>query len=125
MSRRPRSEPKTVGAVLPGVLRDLGLGEAALGVRLAEAWAQLAGADAAAHSWPAGLRGGVLEVEVDSSVWAQQLQLRRPELLRALRAFLAEDATPSTPPLRDLRLRVGRAGGGVLPPAGALPPRGA
>ena len=50
------------------------------------------------------LRRGVLDVEVDASAWAQQLQLRRPELLAALRARSGEAAP------RDLRLRVGRRG---------------
>lgn len=106
--RRPKSQPTPVGTVLPGLLRDLGLGEAAAAARVSEAWASLVGAEAAAHSWPAALRDGVLEVEVDASVWAQQLQLRRPELLRGLRAFLEAEA--GSPPIRDLRLRLGRAG---------------
>jgi predicted nucleic acid-binding Zn ribbon protein len=84
------------------VLRDLGLGEAAEAARISEAWAAIVGAEAAAHSWPAALRAGVLDVEVDSSVWAQQLQLRRAELLAELARRL-EGAAP-----RDLRLRVGR-----------------
>ena len=43
----------------------------------------------------------VLEVTVDSSVWCQQLQMRRPELLASLREALGADAP------RDLWLRVG------------------
>ena len=88
--------------MLPDVLRDLGLGEAATAARISQTWAEVVGAEAAAHSWPAGLRGGVLEVAVDASPWAQQLQLRRPELLAALSARLG-DAAP-----RDLRLHIGR-----------------
>jgi len=110
MKRRPRSQPTVVSSVLPDVLRDLGLGDAAIAARLSEAWEELAGSEAAAHSWPAGLRAGVLEVEVDSSVWAQHLQLRRPELLRVLRDFLAGPGEGPSPPLRDLRLRIGRSG---------------
>jgi len=105
VKRRPRSEPTAVGRVLPGVLRDLGLGEAAEAARISEAWAEIVGAEAAAHSWPAALRGGVLDVEVDSSVWAQQLQLRRTALLAELARRL-EGAAPG-----ELRLRVGRSGG--------------
>jgi predicted nucleic acid-binding Zn ribbon protein len=47
------------------------------------------------------MRAGVLEVTVDSSVWCQQLQMRRPELLASLREALGPDAP------RDLWLRVG------------------
>ena len=93
-----------MGAVVPEVLRDLGLAEAAVATRISEAWSEVVGAEAAAHSWPAALEAGVLDVEVDSSVWAQQLQLRLPELLAELARRL-EAAAP-----RRVRLRVGRGG---------------
>jgi len=91
---------------VPEVLRDLGLGEAAVAARISEAWREVVGAEAAAHSWPAALHAGVLDVEVDSSVWAQELQLRRASLLAELARRL-EGAAP-----RDVRLRVGRGGAG-------------
>jgi predicted nucleic acid-binding Zn ribbon protein len=47
------------------------------------------------------MRGEVLEATVDSSVWCQQLKLRTPEILAALRRELG-DAAPA-----DLRLRIG------------------
>ena len=94
-----------MGTVLPEVLRDLGLGEAANAARISEAWAEIVGAEAAAHSWPAALRAGVLDVEVDSSVWAQQLQLSRTALLLELARRFESEAP------RDLRLRVGRGPG--------------
>jgi predicted nucleic acid-binding Zn ribbon protein len=101
--RRPKSHPTAVGAVLPDVLRELGLGEAATAARISAAWGEIVGPEAASHSWPAALRAGILDVEVDSSVWAQQLQLRRPELLAELARRLDAEA-PS-----GLRLRVGRS----------------
>ena len=54
-----------------------------------------------AHCRPSALRGAVLEATVDSSVWCQELQLQRREILAALRRELG-DAAPS-----DLRLFVG------------------
>jgi predicted nucleic acid-binding Zn ribbon protein len=102
VKRRPKSQPTAVGRVLPDVLRELGLGEAATGARISAAWAEIVGAEAAAHSWPAALHGGTLEVAVDASAWAQHLQLRRPELLAALSARLGPEAP------RALRLRIGR-----------------
>lgn len=109
MKPRPKSQPTAVGEVLPGVLADLGLGEAATAARISEAWAAVVGAEAAAHSWPAALRAGVLDVEVDSSAWAQQIQLRRTALLAELAHRLEADAP------RDLRLRLGRGARGVIP----------
>jgi len=70
-------------------------------MRIAACWEQAVGAEIAAHCRPSALRGGVLEVTVDSSVWCQQLQMRRDEILGGLRSALGADAPA------DLRFRVG------------------
>jgi len=99
--RRGRREPERVGAGLPGVLRDLGLGESARALRIHERWEEAVGPDVAAHCRPVALQRGELEVHVDSSAWCQTLRLRAPELVAALRATLGDDAPDS------LWLRVG------------------
>ena len=102
MKRRDRrSQPESLGALVPRVLRELGLEESARALRVAERWEAVAGPEVARHSQPTGMRAGVLEVTVDSSVWCQQLQMRRPELLAKLREAFGEEAP------RDLWLRVG------------------
>jgi predicted nucleic acid-binding Zn ribbon protein len=101
VTRRRASDPTPVGAVLPRVLDDLGFGSARLAMQIQEGWTALVGAEAACHSSPDGLRGAVLEVRVDASVWGQQLQLRSGEIVAALRELLGE-AAPS-----ELRFRVG------------------
>ncbi len=90
-----------MGALIPRVLQDLGLGESARAARIAERWEEAVGAEVAAHCQPTGLRGGVLEATVDSSVWCQTLQLRTPELLEALRDVFGDEAP------RGLWLRIG------------------
>jgi predicted nucleic acid-binding Zn ribbon protein len=87
--------------VLPGVLRDLGLEGTSRVMRIADRWEEAVGTEIARHCRPTALRGDVLDLRVDSSAWCQQLQLRTPEILAALRDVLGEDA-PS-----DLWLRVG------------------
>jgi predicted nucleic acid-binding Zn ribbon protein len=99
--RDRRSQLESLDALVPRVLRDLGLEESARALRVAERWEAVAGPEVACHSRPTGMRAGVLEVTVDSSVWCQQLQMRRPELLASLREALGRDAP------RDLWLRVG------------------
>jgi predicted nucleic acid-binding Zn ribbon protein len=99
--RGRRSQPERLGALVPRVLKDLGLEDSARALRVAERWEALVGAEVARHSRPTALRANVLEVTVDSSVWCQQLQMRRPELLACLREALGADAP------RDLWLRVG------------------
>jgi predicted nucleic acid-binding Zn ribbon protein len=101
VTRRGPSEPTRVGAMVGRVLDDLGFGSARLAMQVQERWADLVGPEATAHSGPEGLRGATLEVRVDASVWGQQLQLRSPEILRALRELLGERAP------RELRFRIG------------------
>ena len=100
-SRKRKSQPRAIGNLVGGVLKDLGLGGVARAARVGGCWVDAVGAEVAEHARPQGMRGEVLEVEVDTSVWCQQLQLRRPALLEALREELGEDAP------EDLRFRVG------------------
>lgn len=83
------------------VLGELGLDGVAKAHRIGAIWQEAVGEQVAAHCRPIGLRGDVLEVEVDSPVWSQQLQLRKPELLAALERSLGGDAP------RELRFQVG------------------
>ncbi len=101
MKRRGRRDPRPLGALVPRVLADLGMADTNAILRISECWETAVGPAVARHCRPATLRHGVLEATVDTSVWCQQLQLRRPEILAALRRELGE-AAPA-----DLLLRVG------------------
>lgn len=90
-----------MGTLVPRALEELGLDGAAAAWRLGEHWEEAVGPEVARHCRPLGLRGRVLEAEVPSPVWAQQLALRREELLAGLRRVLGDDAPA------DLRFRVG------------------
>ena len=100
---RRKGRPTSVGDLVGTVLSDLGLDGVARAHRIGAAWEQAVGAQVAAHCRPLGLRGDLLEVEVDSPVWAQQLQLRKPDLLAALARELGADAPA------ELRFQVGYA----------------
>lgn len=91
-SRRPKSRPEAVGALIDRVLADLGAGATARAVRIADHWLDAVGPEIADHSRPVGIRGEVLEVAVETSVWCQQLQLRIPEILAGLRRSVGDDA---------------------------------
>lgn len=106
MSRRPprrKGQPTAVGDVVSRVLDDLGLGGVARAHQIGVVWEAAVGPQVAAHCRPKGLRGEVLELEVDSPVWSQQLQLRVPELLAALKREMGPEAP------RELRFQVGYA----------------
>jgi len=99
--RRRRSELESLGRLVPRVLEDLGLEEAARIVRLAERWEEAVGAEVALHCHPTALQGATLEATVDSSVWCQQLRLRSPEILAGLERTFGADAPT------QIHLRVG------------------
>jgi predicted nucleic acid-binding Zn ribbon protein len=101
VSRARKSRPESLGSLVARVLEDVGASDSARVMRIAERWEEAVGAEIAAHCRPTALRGSVLEATVDSSVWCQQLQLRGPEIIEALRAVLGEEA-PS-----ELWFRVG------------------
>lgn len=106
MSRRrggPKRAPVAIGDLVGSVLGDLGLDHVAQAHRIGACWAEVVGDAVAAHCRPLGLRGDVLEVEVDSPIWSQELQLRKPELLGALARRFGDEAP------RELRFQVGYA----------------
>jgi predicted nucleic acid-binding Zn ribbon protein len=70
-------------------------------MRVAACWEEAVGSEIADHCQPSALRGTVLEVTADSSVWSQHLQMRRGEILEGLRRAMGTDAPA------DLRFRVG------------------
>ena len=98
---RRKGRFESVGDLVGQVLGDLGLDGVALAHRIGAHWEEIVGPQIAAHCRPLGIRGSVLELEVDSPVWSQQLQLRKPELLAKLAEHLGRDAP------RELRFQVG------------------
>ncbi len=87
MSPRPRpprrkGRPTALGDVVDQVLGDLGLDSVAKAHRIGQIWPAAVGEQIAAHCRPVGIRGEVLELAVDSPVWSQQLQMRKPEITR-------------------------------------------
>jgi predicted nucleic acid-binding Zn ribbon protein len=103
--RRTRSQPEPVGPLVGRVLDDLGASEITRVLRVVEGWEEAVGPEIAHRCRPTALRGRVLEVSVESSVWCQQLQLRIPEMLAGLREAFGEEAPA------ELWLRVESPGG--------------
>lgn len=101
--RRRKGRLQPLGGLVNQVLGELGLDGVAIAHRIGSSWEEIVGAQIAAHCRPLGLRGDVLELQVDSPVWSQQLQLRKPELLARLEEKLGPDAP------RELRFQVGYA----------------
>ena len=95
-------------AILRSAAAAWGVERAAYEAMIVEMWADVAGAEAAAHSKPAGLRGTTLLVNTDPGLWVQELSARRgrfaDEINRRLGARVVTDirirpqATAISPP---------------------------
>ena len=87
MSRRA---PRPLSAALTGLRERL---EPAGGLAAVQsAWREAAGPAVAHAAHPTALRGGLLTIECESAVWAQELQLMAPDLIERLGEHL--DAEP-------------------------------
>lgn len=102
-SREPDEKPRgmeRLGDLLPHAARQLGLEEQLEQARAASAWSEVV-----AERLPAalgacrliGLSQGVATIETDAPIVAQEIRLRSPELLGALRGSTGA-------PIRQLRL---------------------
>ncbi len=83
MARRSFSR---IGAVLPSVLRDLGLQKRFSERKLVEQWADVVGPELARRARAMRFERGTLFVYVDHGAWMQELHFMEKELVRKLRA---------------------------------------
>ena len=75
-----------IGAVLPSVLRDLGLQKRFSERKLVERWADVVGPELARRARATRFDKGTLFVHVDHGAWMQELHFMEKELVRKLRA---------------------------------------
>lgn len=82
-------DPAAIGDLLDAAVRRRRAWEPRLrGARVHALWPQIAGTQLAAHTEPVRLRGGVLVVRADSSVWATQVRYLAAELAERANAVL-------------------------------------
>ena len=87
--------------LLEGVLSNLDLAGRFREHLAMLAWPGIAGRVVAAHSRPEAVRDGVLMVATDTPAWAQELQMRRAELLERLGARVGQGV------IREIHFRSG------------------
>jgi predicted nucleic acid-binding Zn ribbon protein len=119
---RPRIEdPQPLTAAIGGLLDDRGWQQRAAVGSVFGRWAEIVGADLAAHTRPDSFADGELVVLADSPAWATQVRLLAPALVGRLNAELGDGAVGRVkvrgpaPPRRRGGWRVpggGSAGGG-------------
>lgn len=94
--------PERLKEVLSRLFTARGWGRRQGRLHLEKAWAAAAGPEHAAHTRVAGIRRGILEVEVNNSVLLQELaQFHKRRLLNTLRSSLAGTT------VTDLRFKAG------------------
>ncbi len=91
-----------VGAILPQVLASLGLDEKFEEGRLQAGWPDVVGETIAKRSRPRALREGILHIEVEGSVWMQEMWFHQKEIVERVR-----EAFPKLP-VTGIRLEIKR-----------------
>lgn len=74
-------DPEGLGAIMDVLSSKLGWNSPLARSELLASWVEIAGADTAEHSTPAGIDDGVLTVRCDSTAWATQLRLMRGQIM--------------------------------------------
>jgi predicted nucleic acid-binding Zn ribbon protein len=83
-------DPQPLGRAIERLLADRGWQTpAAVGGAIGR-WAEIVGADVAAHCTPESFDAGVLRVATDSTAWATQVRLLAPQFLARLNAVLGQ-----------------------------------
>lgn len=97
--RPRRDDPEPLGAAIHGLVESQGWQEPAAAGSLSGRWAEIVGADLAAHTRPGSLADGELTVHADSTAWATQLRLLASQLVRRLSTELGDGV------VRQVRVR--------------------
>ena len=93
---------RSLEALMPGVLRDLGIDRRRSETEILQVWNHLIDPTLTAHAQPAGLVRGTLFVNVDSSVWLEEIvRYRRREILERLQHSFGREL------VRKIAFRVG------------------
>jgi hypothetical protein len=88
---RKRYRPMVrANSVVEGALGELCFGAGEALDELSQRWEEAVGEETSLHCYPVAMRGNTLELSVDSSAWCQQLQYRKKDILKGVRAILGE-----------------------------------
>lgn len=96
-----RSPLDSLGTILSGLAKRLGLESRLLELRLQHQWREMLGEPMASHTWPDQIRFKKLYLVVRNSVWLQQLTFLKPTLLAKI------NAEAGTELVTEIVLRVG------------------
>lgn len=81
-------EPVVVANVLSGVLEKFGLQKGVEQHKSLIIWKRVVGKNIAKHTSPGWITNNILWVIVDDSVWRQELEFLKPQIIEKLNAHL-------------------------------------
>lgn len=88
--RTRRDDPQPLSTAIGGLMSDHGWRQRVAVGSVFGNWAQIVGADLAAHTRPDGFADGELTIAADSTAWATQVRLLASMLVRRLNAELGD-----------------------------------
>jgi len=88
--KRPKGNLEPLAQLMETVLRGTGLQKRFAEYQAVEVWEQVVGRAVAEQAQATVIRDGVLFVDVKSSVWMQELQLLRVDIVERLNAHLGK-----------------------------------
>ncbi len=92
----------SLGKLVPGVMKGLGLEQRLQQSQVFFLWPQIVGADIAQHAQPVSLRNGNLVVAVDHPIWLQELsRYHKTLLLQKIKERIGNKA------IRNIVFRIG------------------
>ena len=104
MSRQGRYRKfRSVGSVLPRVLKGLKLDKVLAAQPAVDLWPQIAGPKTAEHTRAVEVDGKTLVVIVDSPAWSAQLRFLKPQLLKKIEGRVGKGL------IADVRFVLGNA----------------
>ncbi|MBU1130506.1 DUF721 domain-containing protein [Patescibacteria group bacterium] len=101
MRRKTNRRPEDIKKILDKLIGKIGKKGPGKKDRILAAWKKAVGEKAAGHSRPVSIKRKVLMIEIDSSTWMYELNLKKDHILRDVRKQLGEDK------VKDLRFRMG------------------
>ncbi len=100
--KRKRSELIHIGNAIHDALNVYGRDVNVALSKIQASWKKIVGDAVARNARPAALRSGVLYVQASSSVWLQQLQFLKADMMEKINGALGADL------VRDVRFRIGK-----------------
>ena len=99
--RRKQKAPLPIGEVLQRALKRREIFVPRRDPTLEEIWAKAVGPQIASRTCPDSLKRGTLYVKVSTSVWMQELQFMKKDILHKVASLLGQDA------VRGIRFSIG------------------